>query len=216
MGKRRAAGGGRKPKGEFSGVTSPLSIRMPPEMREQLDSSARENGRSVSQEVLRRIQGSFHRDRDRARDPAMRALCFLIAQLAGEVAGPTDPQGRPMFDWRTDRFFFRAFRLAVAKVLEALEPSGEVRSPKVAFENNLMEGEEGIRIFEMFKATYETPEARADAAARTLMSSLMRPNFDPYCFDEVAPDHKAKALRELYGLDNARRDLQLKTEDKKQ
>jgi hypothetical protein len=44
----------------------------------------------------------------------------------------------------------------------------------------------------------------------------MSPKFDPYYFDEVAPDHKAKASREFYGLVDARRDLQLKTEDKQQ
>jgi len=145
----------------------------------------------------------------------MRALCFLIAQLAGEVAGPTDTQGRPYFDWRNDRFFFRAFKLAVAKVLDALEPSCEIRSPIGVFDN-LRKDEEGIRLFEMFKATYETPEARADTSARTLMSSLMQSDFDTYYFNEVAPNHKAKGLREFYGLIDARRDLQLKTESKKQ
>jgi hypothetical protein len=212
--RRRAAGGGRKPRGDFSQLTSPLSIRMPAEMRERLESSAGDNGRSVSQEVLRRIQESFHLDRDRARDPAMRALCFLIAQLAGEVAGLTDPKGRPAFDWRTDRFFFRAFKLAVAKVLDALEPSGEIRSPKDMFDN-LDKNEEGIRIFEMVKATYETPEARADAAAKTLMSSLIQPHFDLDHFDEVAPNHKAKGLREHYGFIDARSALQIKSKAEK-
>jgi Arc-like DNA binding domain len=213
--RKRAPGGGRKPKGDFSELTSPLSIRMPAEMREQLEASANDNGRSVSQEVLRRIQGSFSQDRDRARDPAMRALCFLIAQLAGYVAGFTDPQGRPYFDWRTDRFFFRAFKLAMAKVLDALEPSGEIRSPKDVFDNQKKD-EEGIRFFELVKATYETPEARADAAARTLIHSLMQPSFDEYFFNEVAPNHKDSGLLEFYGLLDARRDLQLKTESKKQ
>jgi hypothetical protein len=184
-------------------------------MRQQLDSSARENGRSVSQEVLRRIQESFYLERDRARDPAMRALCFLTAQLAGDVAGLTDPQGRPEFDWRTDRFFFRAFKLAMAKVLDVLEPSGEIRSPKDMLDN-LDKDEEGIRLFEMVKATYETPEARADAAARTLLSSLKQPRFNSRYFDEIAPNHKAKGLQEFYGFLDARRDLQLKSESKKQ
>jgi hypothetical protein len=182
---------------------------MPAEMREQLESSARENGRSVSQEVLRRIQGSFYLERDKARDPSMRALCFLIAQLAGHVAGLTDSQGRPAFNWRTDRFFFQAFKLAVAKVLDALEPSGEIRSPKDMFDN-LDRDEKGIRLFEMVKATYETPEARADTAARTLFASLTQPSFDEYYFDEIAPDHKANALQDFYGLLDARRDLQLR------
>jgi Arc-like DNA binding domain len=206
MSKRRAAGGGRKPKGEFSGVTSPLSIRMPAEMRSQLDSSAKDNGRSLSQEMLRRIQDSFHRDRDIARDPAMRALCFLIAQLAGQVAGLTDPQGRPLFDWRADPFFFRAFKLAVAKVLDALEPAGEIRPPQLMLDAQLQaEDRQGVALLKMFKATYETPEARANNAVETFMSSLMRPSFD-----EEWSNHTAKQEREYYGFLNARRDLQLK------
>jgi Arc-like DNA binding domain len=210
MGKRRAPGGGRKPKGEFSGVTSPLSIRMPEEMRRQLEAAAHARGRSVSQETLRRIQETFRSDRERARDPAMQALCFLIAQLAGGVAGLTDPQGRPAFDWRSDRFFFRAFKLAVAKVLDALEPSGEIRPPTVMLDN-FDKDEQGLRLLEMVRATYETPEARADSAARTLMSSLVQPSFDAQHFDEVAPNHKSKGLREHYGFVDARNALQIKS-----
>jgi hypothetical protein len=215
--RKRASGGGRKPKGDFSQLTSPLSIRMPAEMRAQLESSASGNGRSVSQEVLRRIQESLYQDRDRARDPAMRALCFLIAQLAADVAGLTDEKGRPLFDWRTDPFFFRAFKLAVAQVLDTLEPSGEIRPPKEMLDAQIeMEGDEGFAITKMIKATFETPEARAQAAARTLLSSLKQP--DPptqYFFEEIASNHKAKALREYYGLEAARRDLQVKPKPEK-
>ena len=64
----------------------------------------------------------------------MRALCFLIAQLAGQVAGMTDEKGRPLFDWRTDPFFFQAYKLAVAKMLDALQPSGEIVPPRMALE----------------------------------------------------------------------------------
>ena len=48
----RAKGAGRKAIGEFSEVSSPLSIRMRPEMRTELESVARASGRSVSEEVL--------------------------------------------------------------------------------------------------------------------------------------------------------------------
>lgn len=98
----------------------------------------------------------------------------------------------------------------MAKVLDALEPSGEIQSPKDMFENRDKD-EKGIRLFEMVKATYETPEARADAAARTLLSTLKQPSFNEYYFDEIAPSHKPNALQGLYGFLDARRDLQLKT-----
>lgn len=212
MGKRRAPGGGRKPKGEFSGVTSPLSIRMPEEMRRQLEAAADARGRSVSQEILRRIQETFRYDRDRARDPAMQALCFLIAQLAGEVAGLTDQKGQPAFDWRTNPFFFRAFKLGIAKLLDALEPAGEIRSQQAMLDAELhLEITGGPAIMKIFKATYENPEVRADTAVSTLMSKLMRPRFDTQHFDEVAPNHKASGQREYYGFLDARSALQIKS-----
>lgn len=65
--RKRAKGGGRKPKGPFSELTSPLSIRMPILMREELESSAREGGRSISQEVLTRLARTLYEDRYRVR-----------------------------------------------------------------------------------------------------------------------------------------------------
>jgi hypothetical protein len=214
--RKRAAGVGRKPKGDFSQLTSPLSIRMPEDMRRQLEVAASASGRSVSQEVLRRIQESFNQERDKARDPAMRALCFLIAQLAGDVAGLTDEKGRPFFDWRTDPFFFRAFKLAIAQMLDALEPAGEIQPPQAMLDAQLhLESEGGVAVMKMFKATYDTPEARADMAVRSLMSLLMQPKFNTQFFDEVAPNHKASGQREYYGFLDARLALQVKSKVEK-
>jgi hypothetical protein len=216
MGKRRAPGGGRKPKGEFSGVTSPLSIRMSEEMRRELEAAARARGWSVSQEILRRIQETFRYDRDRTRDPAMRALCFLIAQLAGEIAGLTDEKGQPAFDWRTNPFFFRAFKLGIAKLLDALEPAGEIRSQQAMLDAELhLESTGGPAIMKIFKATYENPEVRADTAVRNLLSNLMQPRFDTRYFDEVAPNHKASGQREYFGFLDARRALQVESKAEK-
>ena len=153
MAKNRRAGGGRKPKGDFSKLVAPLSIRMPAEMRKQLEAAARANGRSLSQELLRRLRESFHRERDKARDPAMRALCFLMAETAHHAVGyhkikPHPPKGLtleeaalgeitleeiPMFDWRSNPFFYRAFKIAFIKLLNALEPQGEIKPPEVKF-----------------------------------------------------------------------------------
>ena len=54
--RKRAPGGGRKPKGAFSKLTSPLSLRMPSDMRDELEAAAKASGKSVSQELLRRLQ----------------------------------------------------------------------------------------------------------------------------------------------------------------
>jgi hypothetical protein len=101
--------------------------------------------------------------------------------------------------------------LAIGKVLDALEPSGEIRPPKEVLEAQLQEeNAEGLAIMKMLRATYETPEVRADTAVRNLMSSLTHPRFDARYFDEVASNHKADGLRQYYGFGHARRDLQLK------
>jgi hypothetical protein len=215
--KRRASGGGRKPQGEFDQLNSPFSLRMPEDLRKQLEAAADKSGRSASQELLRRLQESFNRDRDKARDPAMRALCFLIAEMANAVAGLTDSEGKPLFDWRTDPFFYRAFKLAVAQLLDTLEPGGKIKPPGSILSAQ-SEDEKADPIFEVFKSTYETPEERADTAVRTLLSALQQAN--PYA-DELKQEddpHRAKWLRQAYGLKDARRDLELtkrKTTDAK-
>ena len=52
---KRAPGAGRKPRGEFDQLTSPFSLRMPEDLREQLEAAAEKSGRSASQELLRRL-----------------------------------------------------------------------------------------------------------------------------------------------------------------
>jgi hypothetical protein len=54
--------------------------------------------------------------------------------------------------WHRDPFMFRAFKLAVAKILDALEPSGEMRPPRKKYNS----------LFFLF----DTPESLADDAAR--------------------------------------------------
>src|SRR5215204_2534089 len=124
MAKKRSRGraGGRPPRGAFSGLTSPLTIRMPKEMREELEKAANKRDWSVSQELLRRLNASFMRDRERSRDRSLRALCFLISEIAEGVVLPIPDfrldNLRPL--WRTNPFLFRAFKLAVGKLLNAL------------------------------------------------------------------------------------------------
>src|SRR5436189_189765 len=84
-GTKRAAGGGRKPRGEFEQLTVPFSVRMPDYLRKQLEAAARKSRRSTGQELLRRLDNSFSRDRDKQRDPGIRALGFLITLVAQDV-----------------------------------------------------------------------------------------------------------------------------------
>jgi hypothetical protein len=56
----------------------------------------------------------------------MRDLCWLISDMASRELQIDLPEQR---SWHRDPFTFRAFRIAVAKLLERLEPSGEMRPP---------------------------------------------------------------------------------------
>lgn len=201
--RKRAPGGGRKPRGDFSGLTAPLSIRMPTEMRDQLRSAARARGRSVSQELLRRVQDSLHHDRDRARDPAMRALCFLIAQLACEVSGFVREDGTPLYDWHSVPFFFRAFKLAVGHLLDAIESGAEIRPPTM---ETVVDGEQADALNDVLFGSYQSPEARAKVAAETVLRLLHRKPTLPKkeSFDLFGPYLSSTA----YGMQDALRDLQ--------
>jgi hypothetical protein len=101
--RKRAAGAGRKPKGEFANLPSPFSLRMPEDLRQQLEQAASRSGRSVSQEMLRRVSNSFDRERDKGRKPETRALCFLVARLEEIVSNEADGH------WRTNPYFYQAF-----------------------------------------------------------------------------------------------------------
>src|SRR5262245_13977489 len=105
--KTRAPGGGRKQRGEFSNLTVRFSMRMPENLRDQLEAEATASGRSASQELLRRLQNSLERDRDRQRDPALQGLLFFIAEIAegvslGDLTEDEEERSRTITRWRND------------------------------------------------------------------------------------------------------------------
>ena len=124
---KRAPGAGRKPKGNFSRLSSVLTVRMPDQMRKRLAAAAKKRpagGWSVSQELLHRVQRSFDRERDERRDPATRALCYLLAEVISMATTVL-----PNRDWRSDPFVFRSISLAFTQLLAALEPEGDIQPP---------------------------------------------------------------------------------------
>ena len=107
---------GRKPAGPFAHNTAQLTIRMPDDLRDELELSANKKGWSLTQELLWRLRSSYQRQRqERRRPPATRAICFLIGEIAG-YASAFNPA-----EWHRSPFAFKAFRLAVARLLGALE-----------------------------------------------------------------------------------------------
>src|SRR6516225_956648 len=107
--RKRAPGGGRKPEGELRDLKAVMSLRMPQDLRDQLEQARKASRRSLSQELLWRAKISFERDRDLSRDRALRAFCFLFSELAQAICPSGFPDDIP--DWRFDPWLFQAFRL---------------------------------------------------------------------------------------------------------
>jgi hypothetical protein len=207
---KRAPGGGRKPKVGIA--TSSLTIRIPDDMRLQLESEADAKNESVAQRLLWHLRQSFNREDERKRDPAMRALCFLIARLADDVVGLYS-EGKPEFSWRSDPFFFRAFKIAVAKLLDALEPKGEMRVPQIPepFKSHAKE-QTGDSLLWRFYQSYKTPEDRGQVAAEYVWGDMQRySQMSPHDVaeeDRRLPDEDFDPL-EAYALVGVAHDLQL-------
>jgi hypothetical protein len=222
--RKRAPGGGRKPKGEFDRLSTAVTTRMPEDLRERLVRAADKNDRSITQEILRRLHDSFDHDRNKGREPAMRALCFLIAEIAHEVV---DPFGKGedakavipdvyVPDWRSDPFYFRAFKLAVVQLLDALQPPGDVKAPRrhMNLYAEVATQEEADAFAARYNRSFKSPEARADYAAEHVLHSVM--TVPKQSIEERNEEERRWRrigmpwlAREHYGMVNAARDLKL-------
>jgi hypothetical protein len=166
--KYKMAKKGRKPKGEFSGKLATFSTRIQPDTRKALEREAQATGQSISQVAERLIAAGLARGKKSEKDKAVRGLCFLIGQIAHRVSG-IEQQDFPASGWRSSPFFYQAFKLTVAKVLDALAPKGEIKPPKLT---PVDIPENDTENFAEFARTFETPEARADHTAKLILGML--------------------------------------------
>jgi hypothetical protein len=120
-----------------------------------LESAAAHHKWTITDEVVFRLRASFARDRSEASNPAMRGLCFLFSELGGAVHSNVP-------DWRSNPFLFRAFKLAVAKLLDELEPSGDMGRPPDSFVALWKDSE-------MLAHRIESPTSLADQAAGNVL-----------------------------------------------
>lgn len=104
-------------------MRNPLSIRIPDGLREKLDDACKGSGRSLTQEVTRRLNDSFAIKAEP--DPFLRAIQYLIGQAALFTGK----------EWKTNAWMFRAFRAAVSFILERVAPPGELIPPETAQQN---------------------------------------------------------------------------------
>jgi len=168
MVRKRAPGGGRKPTGPAA-ARAQLSVRMPDDLRAELEAAAATRGHSLTQEMIGRLKESLARERIDRQDPAMRALCFLFQNLA-ESIHLRFPETRK-WEWHRNPFVFTAFKLGVAQLLDALQPPGEVREPRFVARAEASDEPLVKQLAEWFK----TPESAATHAATLTLESLFRP-----------------------------------------
>jgi hypothetical protein len=213
--RKRAPGGGRKRLGPS--VAQNLTIRIDDDLRKQLEAVAttrQKRNWNLSQEILLRLRISLNNDREEQRSPAMRALCFLIAQLADHIVGPKlKGEGKEfaLYNWRADPFFYKAFKIAVGQLLDALDPPGPIKAPEITPENEAKLDPFLRRYIETFK----TPEARAQQSADFIITAFRAfPQWSAETREEqrklVAEYGSPSLIREFYGIPDAARDLAVK------
>jgi hypothetical protein len=127
MARKRAPGGGRKPIGPSAG--RPLTIRIDDDLRNELEATAAKRAKrkpkwNLSQEILHRLRWSLNREREDRRSLAMRAICYLISDMASRELRTDRWQS-----WHRNPFAFAAFKAAVAGLLDDLAPPGDVQPP---------------------------------------------------------------------------------------
>ena len=191
--RKRAPGGGRKPKGSKA-MRSQLTIRIPDDTRAQLEASARRSGKNLTDELLWRLRWSFAKEREEKRDPATRALTYLISTVA-DYAHFDDFLSK---QWHRNRFLFRAFRVAVDSLLSVLEPPGEMTPPSLP---PLPGGQ----------SWPQTPEAWGGKHAERIFLALYQHSPSSEDWKLAAKKLPSEAVRRLqdrsYTFSNVRRDL---------
>ena len=122
MASKRAPGGGRKPKGEFRGKEATFTTRITVRTRHALDRAALKNGRSLSQEVERRLNDSLQKDL--SHDRHIRSLGTVFMMMVQGVERRTGHR------WRDDAFTAQSIRDGFSLLISHFGPSGTPTLPK--------------------------------------------------------------------------------------
>lgn len=217
--RKRRPGGGRKATGPYAGKTERFSTRIMRETREAIEREARLMGAGVSQAAESLLRLAVRVKREEERDRAMRALNFVIAETAHQVVGlhALDERGKEhaIFNWRTNPFFFKAFKMAVGKVLDALEPRGDKQPPSIEFSD--IDKKMQFLLTGTLVDSFNSPKARAEYAANSILSMLAaapRMSSDERKKERQFLDEMGVPSwwREFYGMPDAARDLEIATD----
>jgi hypothetical protein len=224
--RKRAPGAGRKPADPLAPKTSQLTVRIPDYMRAQLKTAADERHWSLTDELLRRLRASFAREREQQRDPALRALFYLISETARGISYMQQKGGKDVVPkWNVDPSQFKALRSAMLKLLDALEPPGEVKPLEIpnARESrsptSLGNAEAKATLRKLFDAEpYDAASELEDWKDYYSQAEWFRTREDGTreegtgLIDELVEFFKkvtANRQREFYAMSDARRDLEI-------
>lgn len=122
MARKRAPGGGRKPRGQYKGNSASLAVRVRPETREGLLRAAEQHGRSISQEMQRALTYWI----ECSEVPHIARLAQAVIAVAEQCESAT---GRRYVD---DPTTASALRSAIVHMPELLSPAGAAPDPKGA------------------------------------------------------------------------------------
>jgi len=118
MARKRRPGAGRPP--NPYGQTAALSLRVSKRMWEDLHAAAAESGRTLSREVVRRLEASLIADRTGAGGlpPHIRALADVVRRVVARVERDINPAGAADLKFIADRYTAEAVRAAIDMVLD--------------------------------------------------------------------------------------------------
>ena len=222
MKRKRAPGGGRKPR---AGPTSSLTFRIPDDLRRELEQEAT-GGATISERLQWHLRRSMNRKREEERDPAMQGLLLVIARLAENITGGDfmpDKHSRSYVrsEWRTDLFQFRTFKFAVKKLLDTLEepPESMAQAEREWFAQHAVKtfGGDSPEFDRLFVEVQKSPEAMGAWEFGSLWSRFTHSHL-PFTESErrrmsLDPVLGRVMEREYYDFQKAQKALALKPEE---
>ena len=160
---------------------------MTTELKGRLESEARANEHSLTQELETRLRDSFEKHdkmtREFAEDRETLGLLRLIGQTVGMVQAETGQT------WIKDRYTFDQVRRAVPAVLDSFKPSGESRLPD---DIPILTGIDNPEARAQIRAWTEKKDMGGSAAAVTLLRLVLASEGSPADLPEGL-----KPLREI-------------------
>jgi hypothetical protein len=214
--KKRKPGGGRKPKPDKKVM---FSLRLDPSVLANLRAAAKKwPGKKVSTFTEYLIDRALREREEEERDPALRALLYLIGQMADHITGAFDGYDEILSpSWRHSLFQFRAFKCAVHKLLDGLEePPGPLWKVEDVVEHLEKSGRPiHPDILEDYLKTFKSPEARG----ASLLASFYFYEQSPRPLSEwqraemrKVPAYRSIMERRVYGIPQALKALELQKE----